>query len=136
MRRRVSALALALAAFASLATAAAAQTQKAVRPSTRLAGPIKITAERAELERREYALYRGRVKLVSQDMVLTGDRLELRMFRARQPAGVGEVRRHVADRALCLREQRHRGRDAEREQSRGEQPSRSHYLTSSSIVSI
>ena len=44
----------------------------------RLTGPIKITAERAELERREYALYRGRVKLVSQDLVLTGDRLELR----------------------------------------------------------
>lgn len=88
MRRRVSALALALAAFASLATAAAAQTQKATRPSTRLPGPIKITAERAELERREYALYRGRVKLVSQDMVLTGDRLELR-----QPGkGAFEVR--------------------------------------------
>lgn len=47
-------------------------------PDVRLTGPIKITAEWAELERREYALYRGRVKLVSQDMVLTGDRLELR----------------------------------------------------------
>ena len=61
--------------------AAVAQTQKPARtpaPEVRLAGPIKITAERAELERREYALYRGRVKLVSRDMVLSGDRLELR----------------------------------------------------------
>ena len=81
MYRRVSAVALALAAFASLASAAAAQTQKSARSSgqtVHLTGPIKITAQRAELERREYALYRGRVKLVSQDMVLTGDRLELR----------------------------------------------------------
>src|SRR5689334_13275165 len=46
------------------------------RPQVR--GPIKITAERAELERREYALYRGHVRLTSADMVLTGDRLELR----------------------------------------------------------
>jgi lipopolysaccharide export system protein LptA len=41
-------------------------------------GPIKITAERAELERRESALYRGNVKLVSAELELTGDRLELR----------------------------------------------------------
>lgn len=53
-------------------------------PDVRLTGPIKITAERAELERREYALYRGRVKLVSQDLVLTGDRLELRQPAAGQ----------------------------------------------------
>ncbi|MGQ0587594.1 MAG: LptA/OstA family protein, partial [Gammaproteobacteria bacterium] len=46
--------------------------------ATRLKGPIKITAERAELERREYALYRGSVRLESSDMVMTGDRLELR----------------------------------------------------------
>ena len=51
---------------------AAGPTQAQVR------GPIKITAERAELERREYALYRGHVRLTSADMVLTGDRLELR----------------------------------------------------------
>ncbi len=81
MRPRVSVPALALAAVASLATASVpAQTRTVARPATevRLRGPIKITAERAELERREYALYRGRVKLVSEDMVLTGDRLELR----------------------------------------------------------
>ena len=47
-------------------------------PEYRLHGPIKITAQRAELERREYALYRGRVRLETDDMVLTGDRLELR----------------------------------------------------------
>jgi lipopolysaccharide export system protein LptA len=79
MPRVASVLGAALAAMASLATAAVVQAQKPARaPEVRLAGPLKITAERAELERREYALYRGRVKLVSQDMVLTGDRLELR----------------------------------------------------------
>ncbi|MGH8481771.1 MAG: lipopolysaccharide transport periplasmic protein LptA [Nevskiaceae bacterium] len=80
MSSGASALAALLTALASLATAAGAQAQKAMptAASVRLSGPIKITAERAELERREYALYRGRVKLVSQDMVLTGDRLELR----------------------------------------------------------
>lgn len=86
MSRRASAL-LAAALLALLATAAAPQgpargtvsAPKAGAPAaTRLRGPIKITAERADLERREYALYRGRVKLVSEDMVLTGDRLELR----------------------------------------------------------
>ena len=71
MSRRASALVLVAAAVTSLGAAKPA-------PDVRLTGPIKITAERAELERREYALYRGRVKLVSQDMVLTGDRLELR----------------------------------------------------------
>jgi lipopolysaccharide transport protein LptA len=79
MSRAASALATVLAALTSLATAAVAQKPaRAPAPQVRLAGPIKITAERAELERREYALYRGRVRLVSQDMVLTGDRLELR----------------------------------------------------------
>ena len=81
MRPRASALALALAAMASLAAASLpAQSQKAARAAAdvRFKGPIKITAERAELERREFALYRGRVRLVSDDMVLTGDRLELR----------------------------------------------------------
>src|SRR5690348_10858570 len=85
MTRRVSA-ALAAGLLAVLATAAASQAPaRAVpvsapkpAPQTRVRGPIKITAERAELERREYALYRGRVKLVAEDMVLTGDRLELR----------------------------------------------------------
>jgi len=88
---RASALALALVASAAASQAPApakaqsktpsrapAKTQPAAAPETRLRGPIKITAERAELERREYALYRGRVRLVSEDMVLTGDRLELR----------------------------------------------------------
>ena len=73
---------LAAAVLALLATAAASQGSvtptKASGTSTRLRGPIKITAERAELERREYALYRGRVRLESNDMVMTGDRLELR----------------------------------------------------------
>jgi lipopolysaccharide transport protein LptA len=80
MPRVASVVAAALASLASLASAAVAQGPRPARaaPEVRLTGPIKITAERAELERREYALYRGRVKLVSQDMVLTGDRLELR----------------------------------------------------------
>jgi lipopolysaccharide export system protein LptA len=83
MPRRASAIVLALAAVASGAGAFAAQSPTAPRPTSpppdlRLRGPIKITAERAELERQEYALYRGRVKLVSADMTLSGDRLELR----------------------------------------------------------
>jgi len=90
MFRKASAMALAMALLASLATATAEQApaKAAARPGpaaarpaatdARLRGPIKITAERAELEHREYALYRGSVRLVSQDMVLTGDRLELR----------------------------------------------------------
>ena len=41
-------------------------------------GPIKITAERADLERRELALYRGNVRLTSAEVELSGDRLELR----------------------------------------------------------
>ena len=81
MPRVASVAAATLASLASLASAAVAQSPRPARPAVpevRLTGPIKITAERAELERREYALYRGRVRLVSQDMVLTGDRLELR----------------------------------------------------------
>jgi lipopolysaccharide export system protein LptA len=73
MYRSASAVLLAAAAAVALAAPAPAPP-----PEVRLTGPIKITAERAELERREYALYRGRVRLVSQDLVLTGDRLELR----------------------------------------------------------
>lgn len=71
---------LAAALLALLATAATSQGATPAKPgaATRIRGPIKITAERAELERREYALYRGRVRLESQDMVMTGDRLELR----------------------------------------------------------
>ncbi len=70
-------------AAALLALLAAAASSEGAAPAkagaaTRIRGPIKITAERAELERREYALYRGRVRLESEDMVLTGDRLELR----------------------------------------------------------
>ncbi|MGH8441569.1 MAG: LptA/OstA family protein [Nevskiaceae bacterium] len=83
MSPRASACVLAAAVLALLATAAASQgsatpTKPGGALSTRLRGPIKITAERAELERREYALYRGRVRLESNDMVMTGDRLELR----------------------------------------------------------
>ncbi len=71
---------LAAALLALLASAASSQGATPAKPgaATRIRGPIKITAERAELERREYALYRGRVRLESQDMVMTGDRLELR----------------------------------------------------------
>ena len=83
MFRRVSVIVPLLATLASFAIPAAPQTTvpstpQARVPEVRLRGPIKITAERAELERREYALYRGRVRLVSEDLVLTGDRLELR----------------------------------------------------------
>jgi lipopolysaccharide transport protein LptA len=49
-----------------------------LKAPARFRGPIRISAERAELEHRDYALYRGSVRLVSEGMVLTGDRLELR----------------------------------------------------------
>jgi lipopolysaccharide transport protein LptA len=80
MRRKASALLLAL---ATLATAVAAQpptgTPRSAKAELRMPrGPIKITAERADLERREMALYRGNVKLVSAELELGGDRLELR----------------------------------------------------------
>jgi len=79
MSRSASAI-LAAALLALLASAASSQGAAPAKPgaAARIRGPIKITAERAELERREYALYRGRVRLESQDMVMTGDRLELR----------------------------------------------------------
>jgi len=79
MSRRASAL-LAAGLLTLLATAASSEgaAPSKAGASTRIRGPIKITAERAELERREYALYRGRVRLESADMVMTGDRLELR----------------------------------------------------------
>lgn len=80
MRRRVSALLL----LAAAASAVAAQSPPPAAPSRAQSqlrapkGPIKITAERADLERRELALYRGNVRLTSADVELLGDRLELR----------------------------------------------------------
>lgn len=73
MFRRVSAalLLIALAPFV-----AAQDPLRSGMPKPR--GPIKITAERADLENRESALYRGNVRLTSEDVVLTGDRLELK----------------------------------------------------------
>ena len=72
MSRRAELLGACLvAALAGVTLTAAAEPQ----PSR---GPVKITAERADLERREVALYRGNVRLVSADLELTGDRLELR----------------------------------------------------------
>lgn len=84
MRRRVEArawvIALALLATAALARGAppVAPAPKPATPQGQLRGPIKITAERADLEQREVALYRGNVRLTSAEMELTGDRLELR----------------------------------------------------------
>lgn len=63
---------------ASVFVLAATLVSLAAAAETRLRGPIKITSQRAELEHREYALYRGNVRLVSEDIVLTGERLELR----------------------------------------------------------
>lgn len=97
MRRGISAAALALAASLAVAQAPApapvpppATTPPpatAKRPATSLRlprGPIKITAERADLEQRETALYRGNVRLTAQGLELRGDRLELRQPAAGQ----------------------------------------------------
>jgi lipopolysaccharide transport protein LptA len=78
MFQRASA-ALGLALLAAAATAADTSAKPA--PKVQMAvprGPIKITAERADLEQRETALYRGNVKLTSAELTLTGDRLELK----------------------------------------------------------
>lgn len=103
MRRAISAAALACAASLAVAqtpapapvppppdTPAPATTPapaRAKRPATSLRlprGPIKITAERADLEQRETALYRGNVRLTAQGLELGGDRLELRQPAAGQ----------------------------------------------------
>lgn len=82
MPRRASAAACALLATVAAAQSTAPTAQPdGARPPAALRlprGPIKITADRAELEQREVALYRGKVRLVSADLELTGDRLELR----------------------------------------------------------
>jgi lipopolysaccharide export system protein LptA len=82
MRRRASALLFALAAAAAPAQSPPPAAAPAPpKPEARLElprGPVKITAERADLERREVALYRGNVRLTSADLELSGDRLELR----------------------------------------------------------
>lgn len=59
-------------------TPAAAAPAASAGPAGRLKGPIKITAQRAELENRKSALYRGNVKLTADDLTLTGERLELK----------------------------------------------------------
>ena len=63
------------------ATTAKAPAKPAAKQQSELRmpkGPIKITAERADLERQESALYRGNVRLVSPELELSGDRLELK----------------------------------------------------------
>ena len=80
MSPRVSAAALMLVTAAALSQTPTPPPAPAGGGSQeyRLRGPIKITAERAELDHRQTALYRGNVKLTSPDLVLTGDRLELK----------------------------------------------------------
>lgn len=74
-------VALLLGMTALVATAAPDKKTQAVIAREKAAvtqGPIKISAERAELEQREVALYQGNVKLTSDALTLTGERLELR----------------------------------------------------------
>ena len=63
-----------------------------------------------------------------------GDGLELGILHLREPAGVVEIGRHVADRALLRLQQGDRGGEADYEQD-GAEPGGNHYRTSSSIVS-
>lgn len=78
MLRRASALALAFVAFVVAAEPALKPDGKPSPTPAALRGPIRITADRLDLEQRDVALYRGNVRLVSQDLTLSGDRLELR----------------------------------------------------------
>ena len=90
MRHRASALACALAVTSVLAQSPAAPAPAKPAPAKpaptpreqakarALNGPVKITAERADLDRAQAAVYRGNVHLTSADLELTGDRLELR----------------------------------------------------------
>jgi lipopolysaccharide export system protein LptA len=79
---RVSAAALMLVTAAALSQAPtptpAPPAAKAAPKDPMLRGPVKITAERAELDQKRTALYRGNVRLTSPDLELTGDRLELK----------------------------------------------------------
>lgn len=64
-------------------SALAAQAQDESRAPARLKlaapeGPVTITADRAEFERNGVMLYRGNVRLVSDRLTLTGERVELR----------------------------------------------------------
>lgn len=103
MRRKASALGLALALVATFPMAQTASGPPAASPKKTQSelrlprGPIKITAERADLERREMALYRGNVRLTSADIELQGDRLELR-----QP-GTGQYTAVLTGRPARLR---------------------------------
>jgi len=75
-----------LSAFLLLATAGvalAAQAQDQAKAPAKLKltapeGPVTITADRAEFERNGVMLYRGNVRLVSDRLTLTGERVELR----------------------------------------------------------
>jgi lipopolysaccharide export system protein LptA len=85
MRPRASALVLALVTSVVAAQSTPPGNKAAVKPPAKTQselrmprGPIKITAERADLEQRESALYRGNVRLVSDEVELYGDRLELK----------------------------------------------------------
>lgn len=54
--------------------AASSERRARLRPS----GPVTVTADRAEWEKGGAMVYTGKVKLVSDDLELNGDRLELR----------------------------------------------------------
>jgi lipopolysaccharide export system protein LptA len=75
MRLLASALMIALAVTAAAADAPKKREQIKTQE---LRGRVKISARSADLDRREYALYRGNVRLTSADLELSGDRLELR----------------------------------------------------------
>jgi len=73
----LAALGMTLAALASGAAENPGSKREQVKLQA-LRGPVKITAERADLDRAQSALYRGNVRLTSAELELAGDRLELR----------------------------------------------------------
>ena len=87
--------ALTLMLYASLAVAVDVPASK--KNTKTIQGPIKITSQHADFDERDKRmLYRGNVLLVSQELELRGERLELR-----QP-GTGLYEAHVTGRPARL----------------------------------
>jgi lipopolysaccharide export system protein LptA len=87
---------LAVLAFGASLAAHALASDRQSQKLPALSGPVTITADRAEFEQDGVMRYRGNVRLVSNQLVLTGESLELR-----QPAS-GQYETRVSGRPARL----------------------------------